>query len=199
MSLNKKLEELDSVIQSYNSLQYQKLQDPLNENDIEQYLNEVNISDKNVKALYQWKNGAKVNSQCEIIKYGVFCSLELLVEGYKNNLDNTYDRSFITIVDDSDVRLLFNNKQGSSHYGKIYLYSIPSLYIDYPISYFDSVESMIETSVQAYKEGVCFYDQKKNTLRFDESIFFILAKSINKGSAYWTDHDPLHDEDWYEI
>ena len=94
--------------------------------------------------------------------------------------------------------LLFNTKLGK-HYGKLYFYSVPYLYIDYPISYYDSLAAMIQTTIDAYKLKIYSYDDKEIWLYVDNQKFNELAKKNNGNSTYWTEHDTFREEEWYEI
>lgn len=191
------LAELDTVLRKYNMVEYLKLQPPLPDEEIDKYFEELGINDEELKALYQWKNGEQADSYCELMIKGGLQSLQEI----KNYLsfDNLYDTDLLEIISDNgEEALLFNKRQGP-HYGKLYFYSISSLYIEHPISYFDSINAMLRTTIEAYKEEAYQYDDKARWLNIDRSKFATIAKKFNTNSRYWTKHDPLRYEEWYEI
>lgn len=191
------LAELDAVLQQYNMTEYLKLQPPLPDEEIDKYFEDFGIVDEDLKALYQWKNGEYVDSYSKLMDNGGIQSLQEI----KNYLsfDKPYDSDLLEIISDNgEEALLFNKKKGP-HYGKLYFYSVPCLYIEHPISYFDSIKAMLQTTIKAYKEGIYQYDNEDKWLNIDLKKFAVIAKKINRGSMYWTKHNPLREEDWYEI
>lgn len=191
------LKELDATLRNYNHIEYQKLQPPLPDEEIDNYFDKFGVIDKGLKALYQWKNGEKEDSYCQMMMYGGMQSLEAIEKSFL--FDIPYDSFLLEIISDNgEERLLFNKKQGK-HYGKLYMYSVPSLYIDFPISYFDSLDAMLRTTIEAYKNEAYIYDNERQWLNKDYHKYEAIAKSFNKNSAYWTNHNPLKQEEWYEI
>ena len=191
------LVELDAVLKQYNTPEYKKLQPPLPDSDIDKFLQEIGIHDENIKALFQWKNGEKEDSYCQMMNYGGMQSLEIIKEW--RMIDRPFDQFLIEIItDNGEESLLFNNKKGP-YYGMIYIYSIGLLYIEHPISYFDSLTSMIKTTIEAYKTKAFKYDKEDNWLDIDFKKYSVIAKKYNKKSAYWKKHDRLQWEEWYAI
>jgi hypothetical protein len=191
------LEELDTALRKYNMPGYEKLQPPLPDKEIDEYLRELDINDDNLKALFQWKNGEKEDSYCQMMEYGGLQSLELIKESALT--DKPYDPLLIEIISDNgEESILFNKKKGP-HYGKLYMYSVGQLYIGHPISYFDSLETMVKTIIEAYKTETFKYDQENKWLDINFATFATIAKKINKKSAYWKKHNRLKWEEWYAI
>jgi len=192
------ISELDEILKIYNSIEYHKLQSPLNSDVLHFYFNKLNIENKSFESLYKWKNGEKENEYCQMMQYGGLLSLEESIKLKENYLEGCVENIFIPIISDGEQILLFNNNR-SKNYGRIYLYSVPLLYIEKPISCFDSLETMIITIVESYKEKAYIYDEKERWLNIDSEKIKLIAKKNNKKSAYWKEHDPLYWEDWYEI
>ncbi len=191
------ISKLDTVLRKYNLSEYEKLQLPLTDKEIDKSLQELGINDENIKALFQWKNGEKEDSYCQMTERGGLMSLDAVKESKLHY--NFYDPFLIALItDNGEESLLFNTKPGL-HYGKLYLFSVSQLYIDHPIGYFDSLEAMVKTIIEAYNKKALFYDKEEEFLEYDGPKFREIAKKINKKSAYWTNHDPLREEEWYEI
>lgn len=190
------LEELDKTLRQYNLIEYNKLQLPLSTQKIDKYLETLEVSDVNLKALYQWKNGEEEESNCQMTDVGGFQSLESVTKDLANS--KQYDSSFIEIFSDNrENSLLFNRKSGP-HYGKLYFYSI-GLYMEYPISYYDSLGSMVITIIKSYRNKAFVYDTDNKWLDIDFKKFKTIAKTINTNSVFWKKHNPLKPKEWYEI
>ncbi|ODT52745.1 MAG: hypothetical protein ABS68_07600 [Niastella sp. SCN 39-18] len=58
---------------------------------------------------------------------------------------------------------------------------------------------MIETTIAAYTKKVYAYDFEKNRLRCKYEDLYELIKRMNPNSIYWKDHDPLQEDEWYEV
>jgi hypothetical protein len=191
------LDELDSILKKYNEFEYEKLQPPLSNEEIDFYFEELGINDENLKTLYQWKNGAKERSQCQMMIFGGLQSLAAIKKSI--SMDRDYDSHLVEIISDNGEESLLFNIHPGPHYGKLYLYSVPRLYIDYPISCFDSLGAMLKTVIEAYKNEAFLYDKQRNFLKVYYDKFASIAKENNKNSVYWTNHNPLMEEEWYEI
>ena len=191
------LDELDTVLKQYNMPEYKKLQPPLPDSNIDKFLQEIGIHDENIKALFQWKNGEKEDSYCQMMVYGGLQSLKAVKESLSRF--KLYDPLLIEIISDNgEESILFNNNPGP-HYGQLYMYSIPQLYIEYPISYFDSLNTMIKTTIESYKAKAFEKTNSSNRLQFNFEKLTRIAKKYNKKSAYWKKHNPLQSEEWYAI
>ena len=68
------LKELDATLRKYNIHEYEKLQPSLSDIEIDEYLEEIGIADENIKSLFQWKNGEREDSYCQMMEYGA-CNL----------------------------------------------------------------------------------------------------------------------------
>ncbi|MFL9483976.1 hypothetical protein ACI6Q2_14450 [Chitinophagaceae bacterium LWZ2-11] len=187
------LNELDEVLQKYNPDEYGKLQAPLPDDIINSKLQKAGINDDNVKAWFQWKNGEQEDTYAQIMECSGVLSLDD-VEKYSNG--NRFNPLLKPLFSEGDFMFLFNTNLGP-HYGKLYFYSVACLYIDYPISYYDSMEDMVKTIIEAYRVGA--YKYENDWLDVEESQFNNIAKSYNKNSVYWRSHNPLKWQEWYEI
>jgi hypothetical protein len=96
-----------------------------------------------------------------------------------------WEKKFISIViNGSGDAILFNNEKGKDN-GKLHLYSVPLFFTDEPISIYDSIESMVKTTIQAYEQKVFVYDEKEEFLDIDFDKFNKLAIEMNPNSEYW--------------
>lgn len=182
------LKKFDSVVKKHNPVNYEKLQKPLYENTISDYLKGLDINDETFRLLFKWKNGFDFthgdDPRNQIFDFGALLSLERILKLEKLGLD-IWKKTFVPIISSGDGDyILFNNKRGEN-YGKLHLYSAALLFIENPISYYDSIYTMIETTIEAYEKKILVYDPKNNWLNDNVKDFHTLAKRINKRSDYW--------------
>ena len=181
------IKELDKLLKQHNLPNYKKLRVPLQSAKVDDYFKKLNISQEDLHLLYEWKDGWDINTPgfCSIMDFGSFISLESIITEIDYCSKNQFwPDTFIPIINDfSGSHILFNNEQ-NSNYGKLYLHS-PSLMFVEPVTYYDSVYSMIETTIAAYNEGIFVYDEAEDWLNIDIPGFRRIGKRINKMSEYW--------------
>jgi hypothetical protein len=179
--------KFDSTLRKYNPKNYERLQPPLSGQEIIHFLDQLQLTDPDVKELFKWKNGVDVskglNKRHKIFDFGVLLPLEAIVDSTKNYPHEK--PGLIELVGDSSGDFLrFNNERDAS-YGKIYVDSVSLLSIDDPYSYYDSLSSMLKTTIEAYETAIYQYDNDKNILEVDWDRCWELSKDLNPGSNYW--------------
>ena len=182
------LKKFDLSLQKYNHVNYARLQNPLPEQELDQFLKELEINDENFKQLYKWKNGFNSthgeNRHNQIFDFGGLLSMEFLLESKALDL-GAWEKSFVPLVSTGDGDfILFNNKNGRE-YGKLHLFSPSLLYIEEPIGYYDSIYTLIETTIEAYQQHVFEYDEKKDWLDIDINKLDKIVSKLNKYSEFW--------------
>ena len=182
------LEKFDVTLRKYNLDNYKKLQPPLPENEIDNYLNELGVKNENFKLLFRWTNGFDCSqgekTRSKIFDRGALLSLEYITELTNDDID-IWKKTFVPLVSTGDGDyLLFNNKKGKD-YGKLHLYSVAALFIDNPVSFYDSIYAMIETTIKAYEKKILVYDANENWLDENFEEFHKLGKKYNKLSDFW--------------
>lgn len=181
------LEEFDETLKKYNNTNYERLQPPLPNKKIESLLKQIGIVDKDVYTLYNWKNGVA----SEHLFANIFCfgcsllSLENVLKYKTNNyLKNSNMDGLVILFDNQEECFLFNQNRGED-YGKLHLYSVPLLSIETPYSYFDSLASMLETTIDQYKNGGLVYDQGRGSLDENIEVNIEIYKKLNPLSAFY--------------
>jgi hypothetical protein len=188
------LEEFDAVLRKYNLPNYSKLYPPLPEDEIIDCLNQLKLKDNDFRSLYRWKNGfdpdGKVIGACQIFIYHAPLSLDSIIRKVNSaKKTSIWKDAFIPLIaDTTGDYLLFNNQEGND-YGKIHLYSVSLFFIDEPISYYDSLGAMIETTIQSYINSAFKYNAAKQRLEVDAHKHHEIAKEINVNSKIWTFED----------
>jgi hypothetical protein len=181
------LREFDAVLRKYNPSNYAKLQDPLPDEQIEEFMKANGITEEAFRMLYQWKNGINYlkSPRCFITDEGAFISIESIARFIKQPAeDSSWKSSFIPLMMDNDgAALLFNNEKGED-YGRIHLFSVAALHIDEPISIYDSIETMVQTYVDAYKQGDFVYSAEYGDLDIEDE-YYKIGGALNKQSKYW--------------
>jgi hypothetical protein len=188
-SFKRLLLQLDEALQKYNPFNYKKLQDPLPSREIDEYMNKLEVDDENFKMLYAWKNGVKARygagMRDQIFDFGALVSVQYLLEDSLETQTNPWTKNFIPIIINGDgAALLFNNENGEN-FGKLHLYCVPLLFIEEPISYYDSIEAMIITTLESYEKKILHYDERENWLNENIDEFYKLAANYNPNSDYW--------------
>ena len=181
------LEKLDITLQKYIPVKYQKLQQPLEQERVDQCLKILGIDDENFRLLYNWKNGFDSNegedTRNQIFNFGGLVSMEYIIE-HTNHTDN-WEKTFFPIESSGDGDFILFNKKRGKDFGKLHLFSAALLFIDSPISYYDSIYSMIQTCILAYEQRIFKYDSVNDFLDIDSRAFRELACKINPLSDYW--------------
>jgi hypothetical protein len=186
------LNNFTNVLQKYNPINYDYLQSPLPDKMIAEYLNTIGVKDEDVFSLYKWKNGVPDDFYNSMI-FEFECTMLSLqevkkcIEVYK--VPSPTQEGLIPLFScGNDEYLLFNNNAGAD-YGKIYLFSVSILSIDPVYAYYDSLQSMFETTVQLYEVGGLHYDDKTNFLGSNIDISVNIYKQLNPISNFYETKD----------
>jgi hypothetical protein len=183
------LQELDATLRQFNMPAYENLLPPLPDEEIDRNLKELGIEDEDVKALFQWKSGMRDEDGPLMMEFGGLITFDSIKSSIAFN--KYYDPLLKPLISDNgEEMLLFNTKRGP-HYGKLYLYSVLPLYIDYLVSYYDSLTAMVNTIIDGYKDEALVYDEERDWLDEDSRKFDKIAKNYNKNCVFWTDHDEV--------
>jgi hypothetical protein len=184
------LQRWDNTLRKYNPKFYEELYPPLPAEEISSKLNALGCNDEDLKAWFGWKNGIDPDKdpdiECMIFYFGAMPLSLDAVSGIAGayHEDKMWSDSFIPLATEAgSLYLLFNTEAGDD-YGKIYLYSVSLLVID-PVSYYDSIAAMIETTILEYEQGVLVYDPEEDWLNEDNAAHHDIARSINTHSDYW--------------
>ena len=184
------LAEFEGVLKKYNPENFSRLEGPLPEPEINGYLKTIGINDDDFNTLYQWTNGFDIRSGdfCEVTCWGTFLSLEYIVFSV-TELGPLHRQGwpphFIPFMADYDEQfLLFNNESGPD-YGKIHLFSVSEFSIQDPFSIFDSLLTMVQSDIEAYKRGIYTYLPGDDMMECDYKKYREMARPLNKGSIYW--------------
>lgn len=182
------LDEFDKILKEKNLPNYEKLAKPLPVIEIDQYFEKLNIRNQDLHLLYEWKNGfdASRPGRCDITDFGPFLSLESMVKYIELNLnEDIWPHTYIPIINDFSGSFIMLNSQSGVNDEKLYLYS-PSLLFVEPITYYDSVYAMLETTIESYNRNVFVYNPINDFLDINMIEFRKIGKAINKKSKYWS-------------
>jgi hypothetical protein len=189
--LNVLLERFDATLIFFNPVNYNRLYDPLPSDRIKFLLNQFNCENEDIRTLFSWSGGfdpeLNPNTRCMIFDFRSFlCSLDSMVYLLEDNkTDPRWEGPYLPLLrDDTGQFLIFNNGSGKNH-GKIHLYSSSLGFIDDPISYFDSIPAMIETTLLSYEQEAFVCGDTEDQLKIHRHKYAKIAKAINRKSAYW--------------
>lgn len=189
------LNEFDEILRKYNPVNYERLYPPLVESELDTLLKKLKIKNEDFTTLYKWKNGFNFTIDSyicfDIFFNGTLLSLDLVQEDILfNQKHGTWRNSLIPLIgNDEREWLLFDNRKGKD-YEKIFFYSpsIPSAAIR-PIKCYDSLCSLVKTTIEAYRKGILIYDKHEDWLKRDVFKYYELARDLNPNSEYWKSSD----------
>jgi hypothetical protein len=185
------LNEFDLALRKYNPVNYARLYPPLAELELEASLKNLKINNEDFGTLYKWKNGFDFTTDSyicfDIFFNGTLLSLDLVQEDVLfNEKEGTWRNTLIPLIgNDEREWLLFDNRKGKD-YEKLFFYSpsIPSAAIK-PVTCYDSIFAMVDTTITAYRNGIIQYDPDENCLNFNVDRYFALARERNPKSQFW--------------
>jgi hypothetical protein len=172
------LDKFDLVLRKYNRPNYDKMQAPLEKSELDFYLNRLGLNDNNIRTLFEWKNGFDmskgIGTRDAFTFAGILFSLKDILEFVE------YDPSEYALLpplfgDDTGDLLLFSNRNGQD-YGKIYLYSVSLFSIDTKYIIYDSLYTLIETTLEAYETKALIYDKSTDYLDIDIDKYYEIGK-----------------------
>jgi hypothetical protein len=144
-------------------------------------------------SLYQWHNGTAEmkteNSNLWLFPGGIFLPIDKALEIYQYHTisNNTWDKTLFPIFADGggDFYLINMSSQSPNH-GRIYYFSFNAFDFDQIISYFDSVQSTIETIIEWYQQKAFILNYFGDpVVTFDSEKQLHIALKNNPNSDYW--------------
>ncbi len=194
--LEKSISALDHCLKKYCEALYQRLLNPLEKEKVKELFQQIGVDDSDLEKLYLWKNGIPYDVSLptysfDYTSFGVIPPLEYAVEIYQMESQNDlWSKSLVPIVCSyAGDFLLYESDKNSQTYGVIYLFSPNLGYVYDLITYFDSLESMILTTVESFKSGVFVYNNNEMVFEVnDRSMQFNIATKLNPRSEYWDDY-----------
>lgn len=187
-------DQLDECLKNKCSYIYSFYQEPLPEKFIDEYLDKMNIDDESYKSLYSWRNGLNLddadnfpNEMC-ILFWGNFISLEDSYSQFRANENSYFDwpPSQVVIMDKlMGERLLYETNTQSPYYKFVFCYAPFGNNAGLPIPCYDSIDKMIETIIELYKNDAISYNEETQHLHIDFEKEDLISREINPLSKYW--------------
>lgn len=183
--------DFENCLKQYCESAYLKLGAGLQKDYIREILTRININDENIKELYHWKNGIKVDESTHVGEVD-FCSNgkmlpleEALVHYELCTKDNLWGNNFFPLLSsNAGDFLLYNTDRKSKTYGMLCFYS-PSLLIVEPETSYDSIESFCKTVIACYQQEAYKYNESDNRLEVSDDDEFKISSEKNPRSEYW--------------
>jgi hypothetical protein len=179
---------LEHILYYKNPKALEALEASLPKNKIDSLFDELGFFDEDLYNLYSWKNGCAFGNLANpvFIFSTTILKLEEVVKYKKRFPDDELNfEDLLLIFANEEEGLLFNCCKGND-YGKIHLYSVPLLSIDNPVPYYDSLQSMLQTTITMYKENVLEPDVKTPFLNVDIEKSIEIYDRYNPNSRYYT-------------
>jgi hypothetical protein len=191
MTTRNLLQKLDSTLRAYNPINHAKLKQPLPEKEIENYMSKLQVNNEDFKLLFTWKDGYDVfkigNAPCQIFDFGTLLSLQSIVDVLEQTTedDRWEGEQFVPLIAETTGEyILLDNGKGAT-YGQLFLYSVPYLHIE-PEPLYDSISSMVETTIEGYEKKILKYNAEFGYLDRDVLAFRKVGMKHNKKAKFWT-------------
>lgn len=195
-SFSKQLTRLDKLLKANFGLLYEKLLDPLTEEQIRNHCKRLGIDVPEFVEIFLWKNGLPNNGEYSTQAYA-YCSfgaippLEYINEIHELHLSiGIWPDKLIPLVTDYGGNfLLLDISIESPTYGMILL-ECPTFgnVGDNRLTYYDSIYNMVETINECIEKGGFIYDRHNLWLNVDNDIVFEISTRLNPKSKYWDEY-----------
>lgn len=188
---SKILKSLESNLQVFCKPIADKLEKGLNKYYIDDVFSKLDISNDELKKLYQWRNGIKVDTgkyvgEFDFCSHGKMLPLEEAIVHYEAYIkDSLWKKNYFPLfTTNAGDYLLYDIDKNSKTYGMLLLYS-PSLLIVEPETAYDSLENFFETIISCYQQGIYKFNESDNTLEVDFDRESKITSKKNPKSDYW--------------
>ncbi|MBV7531760.1 hypothetical protein [Chitinophaga sp. sic0106] len=187
-------EKLDETLKHKARFTYIKLQDPKQESDIIQTFVSAGVEDKFALSLlvemYSWKDGIEYqsNEHTNLYNYsgrGVLLPLRFIKSLYDSGGKDYWEHGVVPIIGNYKGEYLFlDTNIESDTYTMILLYSKSAMSLSPMLTYYDSIESMLETNIKCFEEKIFNYVDGVGLI-VDVERMFEISKEINPKSEFW--------------
>lgn len=177
------LRELESLLVTKNELGFNALKVPLPEKQRKSLIDSLDFFDQALYDLYSWRDGCSSGNLSKPI-FDFDTTLFALQDVVKYKSECPFgpfsSKKLLLIFASEEDGLLFNHQEGFE-YGKIHLYSVPMLSIENPKPYYDSLLTMLQTTIAFYENDIFTYNVKTN----------FIEKDMDKGIDIYNRYNPL--------
>jgi len=187
------LQKFDETLRKYNKPNYDLLRPPLPPEEVAHKMAQLGLADEQLKAWFGWKTGAMPSDydpgaeEVRTVFYrsaGPLSLDSILLHQKTSQAGSWWESHFVPIAaDGGGLYLLFNSMPGEN-YGRIYLFCPSLLVIDPEICY-DSLQTLLETTIAACEQGIAYYDEEQEDLDFDSKKYRKLAAKMNSHTEYF--------------
>lgn len=186
----KLLLELEHTLYSKNLKGLEALESPQPKVNRDNLFRELGFFNQDLYDLYSWKNGCSFgNLSNPIFTFSTtLLKLEEVVK-FKNRYpdDELNFENLLLIFANEEEGLLFNTEEGQN-YGRLHLYSVPMLSINEPVCYYDSLLSMLQTTIAMYKDNAFWYDYNSSFLNTNVDQSIEIYKMYNPKCKYYDEN-----------
>lgn len=188
-----KIELFESTLRKHALFLWSKLNPALNNDEIDSFMRKIGIEDDIISAFYRWKNGVSYNINeptllYEFCSFGVMLPLEFISQiCIPEDEYYEWEPHFFPIIGNyQGDYLLYNSDKNSSTYGMLHLYSAALLLVDEKITYYDSIETMVQSIIDCFESGAYRYNATNlEGLTIDDEKAIEINKKNNPLSEYW--------------
>jgi hypothetical protein len=145
--------------------------------------------------MYEWKNGVedlfeKKTGEIELFTSGIMMPLELAVSMYalEVRVQKSFKKNFFPLfTSGGGDYILMHLDEKKRTYGQLFLYSPSILLSGKPVSIYDSLNSLFQTTLEVYKKRGYYFNEVDKTLGIVYEIEKKVAIEMNPKSELWRD------------
>jgi cell wall assembly regulator SMI1 len=187
------LDKLLAEMRKINSPAVNYLNDGISGEEIQILLSSTGVQlPKEAIELYKWHNGYNdliINSknlgEIWFFDRGFFPSFKRSLENYGSHIEYYWEKTLFPLFEDGGGdSYLINCNESSASFGSIFYYSPADWMFEGVIPIFNSLQDMIKTITECYRNGV-YYLQDDGTFASNTEGMIELCKRLNPNVAYW--------------
>jgi len=148
-----------------------------------------------IYSLYEWHNGVNENEAREkdigelsLFKLGIFSSLSFAIDNYiEYAVQNSYwSKGLFPLFESGggDYYLIDSNKH-SATYKMIFFYSPSNSYFQGVASIFDSLDSLLSSVIECYREKAYYFSPDSPDLEIKPKLEMAIWRKHNPNSEYY--------------
>jgi len=192
--IKKVLQELEIFLRESNSPILAHFQEGISASEISDSFSTMKFPVRDdIMKMYEWKNGVndlfkKKTGEIELFTSGIMMPLELAVSIYalEARVQKSFKKDFFPLfTSGGGDYILMHLDEKKKTYGQLFLYSPSILLSSKPVSIYDSLNTLFQTTLEVYKKRGYYFNEVDKTLEVVYEIEKEVAIEMNPKSEFW--------------
>ncbi|ATL45728.1 hypothetical protein COR50_00335 [Chitinophaga caeni] len=192
--IKKVLQELEFFLRESNSPILAHFQEGISASEISDSFSTMKFPVRDdIMKMYEWKNGVndlfkKKTGEIELFTSGIMMPLELAVSIYalEARVQKSFKKDFFPLfTSGGGDYILMHLDEKKKTYGQLFLYSPSILLSSKPVSIYDSLNTLFQTTLEVYKKRGYYFNEVDKTLEVVYEIEKEVAIEMNPKSEFW--------------